>query len=125
MPIRKLVQLDDETWRWTEIDMVKLTRVANEFRTWLLSVDSGNDPFRFLKQDLPLVDAALKGTMPLPYKGSEPHKRELGEGLLPKDYTRVSAPFYNTIVGAHIKPPEIVERDGTRFAWLEFEDPMT
>lgn len=35
----------------------------------------------------------------------------------------VSAPFYNTIRGAHLEPPQIIEKDGKRFAWAEFEDP--
>jgi hypothetical protein len=120
MPIRKLVQLDDDGW-CMEIDMVKLTRVADEFRRWLLTIDLSNDPFGFLGQDLPLVDAALNGTMPLPYKGREPHMRELGEGLLPREYTRISAPFYNTIRGAN-RSIETVLKDGGRFAWAEFED---
>ena len=123
MSTRKLVQLDDETWGWSEIDMVKLKRVATEFRTWLLTVDSSKDPFGFLKQDLPLVDAALNETLPLPYKGWQPHMRELGEGLLPREYTKISAPFYNTILGAHLTPPQILEKNGKRYAWAEFEDP--
>ena len=120
--MRKLVQLDDETWGWSEIDLVKLRRVALEFRTWLLTIDPVQDPFGFLKQDLPLVEAALNGSMVLPYKGYEPHTRELGEGWLPREYTRISAPFYNTIRGAHLRPPDILEKDGKRYAWAEFED---
>jgi hypothetical protein len=120
MSIRKLVQLDDDGW-CMDIDMVKLKRVAAEFRAWLMTVDPSNDLFGFLKQDLPLVDAALKGEMLLPYKGWEPHMRELGEGLLPGDYTRVSAPFYNTIRGAD-RSIETVTKDGKRYAWAEFED---
>jgi hypothetical protein len=120
--MRKLVQLDDETWGWSEIDQVKLRRVAQEFRSWLVSVDPAEDPFGFLKHDLPLVDAALSGEMRLPYKSSRPHTRELGEGLLPREYTRISAPFYNTIRGAHLVPPQIIEKDGKKYAWLVFED---
>lgn len=119
---RKLVQLDDDTWGWSEIDMVKLKRVANEFRTWLVTVDPDNDEFGFLKQDLPLVDAALSGMLQLPFKRARPHTRELGEGFLPREYTRISAPFFNTIRGAHLIPPEIIEKDGKRYAWAEFED---
>src|SRR5258706_441637 len=100
--------------------MLKLKRVAIEFRTWLQTVDPDNDPFSFLKQDIPLVDAALNGTMTLPYKGWEPHMRELGEGLLPGEYTRISAPFYNTIRGAN-RSIETVTKDGKRYAWAEFE----
>jgi hypothetical protein len=120
--MRKLVQLDDETWGWSEVDPIKLHRVALEFRIWLLTVDPTQDPFGFLTQDLPLVDAALNGGMVLPYKGYEPHTRELGEGRLPSEYTRISAPFYNTIRGAHLLPPDIIEMDGKRFAWVDFED---
>jgi hypothetical protein len=121
MTIRKLVQLDDESWGWSEIDPVKLKRVSIEFKTWLEKVDPNNDPFCFLKKDLPLVDAALKGTLTLPFKRGYPHNRELGEGLLPREYTTISAPFYNAIRGAHLSPPEIIEKDGKRYAWAEFE----
>jgi hypothetical protein len=120
--MRKLVQLDDETWGWLEIDPIKLRRVASEFKAWLLRVDPAQDPFGFLQQDLPLVEAALNGTMVLPYKGGRPHTRELGEGWLPREYTRISAPFYNTIRGARLQPPTIIEKDGKRYAWAYFED---
>lgn len=123
MPTRKLVELDDETWGWSEIDPVKLKRVATEFKAWLLTVDTNNDPFHFLKEDLPIVEAALAGKLPLPYKGWRPHSREIGEGLLPYEYSKISAPFYNTIRGAHLEPPTIIEREGKRYAWAVFEDP--
>ncbi len=118
--MRKLVQLDDDGW-CVEIDPIKLRRVASEFKAWLLTVDPSRDQFGFLKQDLPLVEAALNGSMMLPYKGYEPHTRELGEGWLPREYTRISAPFYNTIRGAH-RSIETVQKDGKRYAWAEFED---
>jgi len=121
--MRKLVQLDDETWGWSEIDLAKLERVALDFKKWLLTVDPSDNSFGFLTQDLPLVEAALIGSMRLPYKGFEPHTRELGEGGLPREYTRISAPFYNTIRGVHLSPPEIIEKDGKRYAWAEFEEP--
>ena len=121
--MRKFVRLDDESWGWCEIDPVKLRRVALDFQAWLSTVDPAHDQFGFLKQDLPLVQAALSGQMVLPYKGFEPHTRELGEGWLPREYTKVSAPFYNTIRGAHLQPPSVIEQDGKRYAWAEFEDP--
>lgn len=121
--MRKLVQLDDETWGWSEIDPIKLQRVARVFKAWLMTLDPQDDPFGFLKHDLPLVDAALLGTLPLPFKGYRPHSRELGEGWLPAAYTEVSAPFYNTIRGAHMSPPRVIEKDGKRYAWADFEEP--
>jgi len=122
--MHKLVQLDDETWGWTEIDPVRLQRVAQAFKAWLMTVDPQDDPFGFLMEDLPLVEAALQGTLPLPYKSSGPHSRSLGEGWLPSAYTEISAPFYNTIRGAHLMPPQIIEKDGKRYAWADFEDPL-
>ena len=121
MSIRKLVQLDEDGW-CIEIDLVKLKRVATEFRSWLESVDPNNDPFEFLRKDLPLVEAALNGALTLPYKGWYPHSRELGEGLLPHEYREISAPFYNTIRGA-IRSIETVNKDSKRYAWVEFEEP--
>ncbi len=122
MTIRKLVQLDDETWGWSEIDPVKLKRVALEFKAWLERQDPNNDPFGFMKKDLPIVEAALNGKLVLPMKRGFPHSRELGEGLLPREYTMIAAPFYNTIRGEHLKPPEIIEKDGKRYAWAELEE---
>ena len=122
MPIRKLVELDDETWGWSEIDPVKLKRVSTEFKVWLETVDPNNDQFSFLRKDLPLVEAALNGSLTLPFKGNYPHSRELGEGFLPREYTKISAPFYSTIQGSHLVPPEVIEKDGKRYAWVEFED---
>ncbi|CAN5645587.1 hypothetical protein BH09PSE5_BH09PSE5_45590 [soil metagenome] len=124
MVTRRLVQLADDTWGWSEIDKIGLKRVATDFKTWLMGIEPCNDPLGFLKQDLPLVDAALTEELPLPYKGWEPHMRELGEGLLPIEYTRVAAPFYNTIRGAHLTPPQIVVKGGKRYAWAEFEEPV-
>jgi hypothetical protein len=117
--MRKLVQLDEDGW-CVEIDHAKLRRVALEFKAWLLTVDPAQDSFGFLKQDLPLVEAALSEQMVLPYKGFEPHTRELGEGWLPRDYTKVSAPFYNTIRGAN-RSIETIQKDGKRYAWVDFE----
>lgn len=120
MPIRKLVQLDDDGW-CMDIDMVKLKRVAIDFKIWLMTIDPNSDPFGFLSWDLPLVDAALSGMLQLPFKHSRPHTRELGEGILPGGYTKISAPFYNTIRGAE-RSVETVTKDGKRYAWVDFED---
>ena len=122
MTFKKLVQLDDETWGWSEIDPIKLNRVTKEFKAWLALIDTNNDSFGFLKFDLPIVKAVESGEVILPYKGWEPHQREIGEGLLPREYISISSPFYNTIRGAHLVPPQIIEKNGKRYAWAEFED---
>lgn len=122
MPIKKLIELDGEYGGWLEIDPIKLKRVATIFREWLMVVDPGNDPFGFLKKDLPIVDQALKGELSLPYK-KEPHARDLGERILPEEYMKNSSPFYNVIRGALDDPPQVINKDGRYFAWTEWEDP--
>lgn len=83
-----------------------------------------DDAFGFLQKDLPIVETALDGSMVLPYKGWRPHSWELREGMLSREYTKISAPFYNTIHGALCVPPEVIMKDGKYYAWTEFEDPQ-
>ena len=121
MPIRKLVELNGKYGGWMEIDEAKAKRLAANFKDWLLKIDPANDPFEFLEKDLPLVNATLNGTLKTPFKDS-PHNWEIREGMLPKDYLQISSPFYNTIAGALLSPPHVIEKDGRYYAWNEFED---
>lgn len=121
---RKLVRINDETLYFTEIDEVELKRVATIFEKWLLKIDPEHDPFQFLKKDLPLVKAALDGTLRIPYSATDPHAWEIREGTIPSEYIEISSPFYNTIRGEHMVPPEIIEQDGHRYAWAYFEEPF-
>ncbi len=122
MAMRKLVQLDEDGY-CMEIDAVKLKRVTEAFKAWLMTVDPKNDPFGFLKQDLPLVEAVLQGMLPLPFKGARPHSRALGEGWLPLEYANISALFYTTIRGTD-RSANTVLKDGKRYAWANFEEPQ-
>lgn len=120
MPIKKLVELNGEFGGWLEIDPVKLQRVATEFRNWLLTINLQNDRQRLLDKDLPIVEAAIAGTLKLPYY-AHPHRREIGEGELDWCLDKI-APFYNTISGSLYSPPEVIMKDGRYFAWTEWED---
>lgn len=130
MTYRKLVELDEGGCS-IEIDRVKLKRVAAEFRNWLNTVNPNNDPHGFLRWDLPLVNSALNETLELPYHKGNPHNWEIREGHLDW-YLEIAAPFYNLIRGmdlvvktnirGEIIGRDIVERDGKRYAWAEFED---
>jgi hypothetical protein len=123
MPIKKLVELNGEFGGWLEIDPVRLKRAAIEFKNWLLQIDPNNDVHGFLEKDLPLVNSALDGTLPLPWRRSHPHSWELREDLLPRIYTNASADFYHTIRGSLEAPPEVIMKDGRYYAWAEWEDP--
>lgn len=119
----KLVELEGEFGYPKEVDVVKIDRVARDFRRWLLSLNPSNDPYGFLSQDLPLVESVLNGELPLPYRGPEPHSWEIREGLLPRDYTKASAPFYNAIRGVQLCEPVRVVREADRFfGWCQFEE---
>lgn len=122
MTIRKLVELDGEYGGWLEVDLVKLKRVATEFKKWLLTVDPNDDPFGFLQKDLPIVQKALDGSLSLPYRQSNPHNWEIREGLLDW-YLEIAAPFYNTVRGALNETPQVIMKDGRYYAWAVFEEP--
>lgn len=124
MTISKLVEINGRYGGWLEIDPVKTKRVATEFKNWLLTLDANNDPFSFLKYDLPLVESALTKEMELPYKGNIPHTRDLGEGLLPREYIKFAAPFYNTITGTLYKPTAVIQKGDKFYALAEFEQPQ-
>ncbi|VWX58295.1 hypothetical protein VARIO8X_130132 [Burkholderiales bacterium 8X] len=119
--MKKLVLLDADTWRLTEVDPVKVKRYAQEFKRWLLQLDPEADRFGFLTIDLPLVEAAIEGKLPLPYTEPDAHETEIAEGRMPREYLHVSSAFYNTIRGEHCSLPEIVVRDGKRYANCDFE----
>jgi len=123
MPIRKLIEINGKHGGWLEIDPAKTMRVAKDFKKWLSTINPENDPFGFLKYDLPLVDSALEKKLKLPYDGARPHARALGEGLLPREYTKISAPFYNTIFGDMYETPKVITIDNRYYAWVDFEDP--
>ncbi|MBX9870642.1 MAG: hypothetical protein K2X75_01475 [Burkholderiaceae bacterium] len=122
MPTKKLIELDGEYGGWLEIDPIKLRRVSVEFKNWLLKDNHSPEDSEFFQKDLLIVEAVLNGKLTLPYR-DHPHSWEMREGLLPSDYRRASAPFYNTIAGSLYSPPEVIVKDGRYFAWAEWEDP--
>ena len=60
--------------------------------------------------------------MELPYRGYMPYVWEGGEGLLPRNYSRLEADFYIPVTGSPLYAPEIVVKDGKKYAWMEVED---
>jgi hypothetical protein len=120
--MRKFVELDGEFGGMLEVDKVKLQRTAKAFKDWLLAIDPSNDPFGFIKEDLPIVEAVLNNTLTLPYLGYKPHNWEIRERLVSDEYLEISSPFYNTIRGGLYEPPEVIMQDGRYYTWVDFED---
>lgn len=121
--MKRLVQLDPVSKSFVEVDQKKMQRTARLLRTYLLGLDPMRDTYRIREQVLPIVDAALDGSLKVPISPLDmPLRWELTEGLLPREYSRIAAPFFNTIMGSHRTVPQIVEKDGKLYAMMEFED---
>lgn len=120
--MEKLVVLDTESWNFTEIDHVRAARLAVALRSWLLTLDPELCAFRFLEEDLPIVEAVLSGDLPLPHKERQPHLSAVVEGTPPPEYLNLALPFYDTIRGVPLEPPRAVWKDGKRCAWVIFEN---
>lgn len=93
--------------------------------------------FQYRRKVLPLVKVALDSTLAMPYKGDEPYSwRLMLEGLAPmltKDFTEIYCAFMNRIVGSSVNSTqldkdgsrtntEIIQKDGERYKWVEYED---
>lgn len=121
--MRRLVELDPETLRFTEVDRKRLRREGGALRAYLNGLTSENDRLGLRAQVGQLVDAVLRGTRTLPLDLCEvPFGRENTEGMLPRDFEELYAAFFVTALGEHREPPQIVEMEDKKWAWMDFED---
>ena len=121
--MRKLVELDPVSKRFMEVDTKRLNRAAQALKEYILAAPSEEEQqLRYSKEILPIVEAALNGTLDLPYRGYIPYVWEGGEGLLPPGYRSLEANFLVAVKGSHLDVPEIAVKDGKEYAWMEFED---
>ena len=121
--MRKLVELDPISKGFLEVDEKRLQREAQALKEYILSAPVEEEQqLRYRTEILPIAEAALKGTLELPYRGYIPYVWESGEGLLPPRYRSLEASFLVTATGDHREIPEIVVQDGKEYAWMEFED---
>ena len=138
--MRKLVKLDSGGWL-TEIDPKAMRGEALALQVYIETAPEGEERlFQYRLKVLPLVRAALDGTLPIPYKGDEPYSWQLMlEGLAPRlteVFSQVYCRFMNRIAGSSTwSAPsvirtgnssdyvaDIVIKDGERYEWVEFED---
>lgn len=120
--MRKLVELDTNG-RFMEVDAKCLKREAAALKEYILSASAEEEQqFRYRDEILPIVEGALNGTLELPYQGYRPYVWESSEGLLPRKFFSLRANFIVAVTGTPLDIPEIVVKDGKKFAWMEFED---
>lgn len=121
--MRRLVELDPVSKRFMEVDTKRVKREALALKEYILAAPAEEEEqFRYRSEILPIVEAALNGTLELPYRGYWPYQWEGGEGLLPRNYSRLEANFYIPVMGSHLDAPKIIVKDGKEYAWMEFED---
>lgn len=121
--MKRLVKLDPISKRLTEVDRVKLERVAQELLDFIQNnILPNNDPFDIWKWVVPLCEGVLNNTLilPLPYD-QLPLKYPMREGLLPDAFEKIYAPFSNTITGTPIVKTEKIEINGALYAEVDFE----
>lgn len=121
--MKRLVKLDPISKRFTEVDRVKLERVAQDLIDFIQNnISPYNDPFDIWKWVVPLCEGVLDNTLklPLPYD-QLPLKYPMREGLLPDAFEKIYAPFSNTITGTPIVKTEKIEINGALYAEVDFE----
>lgn len=138
--MKKLVKLDPGGWL-TEIDLKAMRREALALQVYIDSAPQGEEKlFEYRRKVLPLVRAALEGTLPIPYKGDDPYSwRLMLEGLSPmlgEEFRAFYSAFMVRVGGSPVwsSPsylrtgdssdyvPDVVIKDGERYEWVEFED---
>ncbi|MDW5443185.1 hypothetical protein [Polaromonas sp. SM01] len=137
--MKKLVKLDPGGWL-TEIDLKAMRREALTLRAYIEAASEGEARlFEYRRKVLPLIQAALDSTLPIPYKGDDPYSWSLMlEGLTPRlteAFCHVYSRFMNRIAGSSTNSAlstgtenksdwlsNVVVKDGERYKWVEFED---
>lgn len=117
---RRLVELD-ENGRAKEADRKRLCRRAMIVKEYLDRTESPEDIPNLRERAMEVVVAALNGALEIP-EIHDPFIWEGREGLLPREFFRVWAPFMNMVAGLDCDYANRIEKDGKLYAWVEFED---
>lgn len=119
---KRLVELD-KNGSATEVCWKRLRRQALAVKEYLDRSPSCPEIPNLRERAMPLVQAALDGTLIVPLSiRRDPFVWEGGEGLLPSDFNHVFSRFMNIVTGADRDYVNRVEKDGKVYAWVEFED---
>jgi hypothetical protein len=124
--MRRLVEIDPETFYAREVDTRRLKREAQELKTYLLELNPRDDTVGLRRLIMPFCDQALAGTLDLPVDvGRKPiltsRIEDMG-GTVPPGFEELYARFFNTATGVRAEVEAPVHKDGRVWAWMEFED---
>lgn len=124
--MKKLVELDPVSMITKEFDETKIKRSAQALKEYFLKIAPDDNVLHMKELVLPIVEQALSGALELPFDNrKKPLRYESGEGLLPAEYSKLSAPFFVAVSGMSGLGSDLIEpirKDGKIYAWMEFED---
>lgn len=119
---QRLVKIHPETKCYLEIDPFRLKREATELKSFLENeFDRSDDQYKIFDNIMPLVNAALDGSLDLPFD-KWPLRYVSTEGLLPRSFTKLFAKFKCTASGTPLERLTITLIDGEAFALMDFEE---
>jgi hypothetical protein len=122
--MRRVVQLDPQTFFAMEIDTSRLAREAKELMRCISRIPAEMDADGYYRKLVPLCEAAIAGSLPLPLDVDRTplnlaHLRDIGTEL-DAEFVELYARFMNTATGSRIEGPPF-KKDGKTWAWMEFE----
>lgn len=98
--MKKLAHLGPQSEFAHEFDHRSIRRSAKALKAYLLGLDPHEDTYGLREKVLPIVEDALAGRLKLPFDDrSEPFRNEGTVGLLPREYMRISTPFWLHVTG--------------------------
>lgn len=104
--MKKLARLGARNEVAQEFDHKGIRRSAKALKAYLLGLDPHEDTYGLRENILPVVEDALAGRLRLPFDDrGEPLRNEGTAGLLPREYMRISAPFWLHITGGLSETP--------------------
>lgn len=122
--IKKLIPIDPETGRYTQVDTKRLMRETRALLNFIdVHIKPENDEFKILKYVRPMCEAVLSGKTKLPFPYSElPLKYYIREGMLPRDLSEVYSEFAVTVSGSPRTFSERINIDGILHKYADFEE---
>lgn len=121
---KRLVKLQEETFRYAQVDQRRLRRETLALLDYIgRKIDPNKDETEVWKWVVPLCERVLAGTISLPLASSElPLKHAVCERLLTPELEKVLTDFSLTIRGTPREVYEEIVIDGVRYAYVDFEE---
>lgn len=127
---QKLVRFDQ--WHFTEVDPIRLRRVAQNLKEMVAVKIPKNDPYQIHSKLLPILESAIRNEIKQPFDDDKDlisgnYLWDKREGFLPSEYDDEFNSSFNafafTVEGMAVDEIELIIKDGVTYAYMEFEEP--